>query len=75
MKSIAIGYTIPKAISNKVNISKARIFVQGQNLLNFTKFDGLDYEVVNNGTLDYGVLGEAAYPHAKSISLGLNIGF
>ncbi len=75
MKSIVFGYTLPKNITSKAKISKARIFIQGQNLLNFTKFDGLDYEVVNNGTLDYGVLTEAAYPHSKSVSLGINVGF
>jgi len=77
MKSISFGYTLPSKITSKANISKARIFVQGQNLLNFTKFKGLDYEVINNSNspLDNGVLGEAAYPHSKSVSIGVNVGF
>ncbi len=75
MKSIVLGYSLPKSLVDKFKISKARFFIQGQNLINFTKFDGLDYEVLNSGTLDYGVLQEEAYPHSKSVTLGINVGF
>lgn len=74
MKSVSIGYTIPPSVTSKVKISRARIFVQGQNLLNFTEFKGLDYEVLNTGTIDYGVLQENAYPHSKSVTAGISIG-
>jgi hypothetical protein len=75
MKSIVLGYSLPKSLVDKFKISKARFYIQGQNLINFTKFDGLDYEVLNSGTLDYGVLQEEAYPHSKSVTVGINVGF
>lgn len=41
LKNAAIYYTIPKSLTNKIN---CRLFVQGQNLLTFTKFNGADPE-------------------------------
>lgn len=75
LKSAVVGYTIPKKVTDRIKITRARIFLQGQNLLNFTRFEGLDYEVLNTGTLDYGVLQENAYPHSKSVHIGISVGF
>ncbi len=76
LKSIALGYTLPTSLTEKIKISRARIYIQAQNLLNLTAFDGLDYEVLTTSPVDgIGVLNTGAYPHNKSLTLGLNLEF
>lgn len=66
MKNVVLGYTIPRSITEKVKISRLRVFVQGENLLTFTPLiDSYDPETLNNMT----------YPINKKISVGLNLTF
>ena len=78
MKNIQLGYTLPVEWTKSLSISKARIYISGQNLLTFTKFpDGYDPEV--NDTPFHGhLIGGAAgwsYPQVKSYTIGLDINF
>lgn len=50
VKTINLGYTLPKTILKKVGISSLRFYVTGQNLFIFTKYPGPDPEVGSNGT-------------------------
>lgn len=80
LKNLALGYNLPSSFTDKMKISKFRVYVSAQNILTFTKYEGYDPEVnyrSNSGTdgnrnqgLDYG-----SYPNAKSYTVGLNIGF
>ena len=66
LKNVVLGYTIPRSITEKVKISRLRVFVQGENLLTFTPLiDSYDPETLNNMT----------YPINKKISVGLNLTF
>ena len=66
LKNVVLGYTIPCSITEKVKISRLRVFVQGENLLTFTPLiDSYDPETLNNMT----------YPINKKISVGLNLTF
>lgn len=66
LKNVVLGYTIPRSITEKVKISRLRVFVQGENLLTFTPLiDSYDTETLNNMT----------YPINKKISVGLNLTF
>ncbi|UOQ98358.1 TonB-dependent receptor [Hymenobacter sp. 5317J-9] len=76
LKSLVLGYSLPQSLTGKLSgLSRVRFYVQGQNLLNFTSFKGLDYEVLNGGTLETGVLRQTAYPHSKSLTVGANVTF
>ncbi len=44
LKNVSLSYSVPKTVLNAVRLQSARIYVQGQNLLTFTKFNGLDPE-------------------------------
>jgi TonB-linked SusC/RagA family outer membrane protein len=80
LKNIALGYTLPQAISNKLHISRMRFYISAQNLLTFTNYPGVDPEVNYlsgggaagnlNAGLDY-----ASYPNAKAVTFGINVGF
>ncbi|WP_333853016.1 SusC/RagA family TonB-linked outer membrane protein [Epilithonimonas sp.] len=62
LKNVQINYKLPYV--NKV-VSEARIYIQGQNLLTWTKFIGLDPEYTVNGYL----------PPLKTISMGFQLTF
>ena len=64
LKSITLGYSLPKALLAKWKIDHVRFYVSGQNLLTFDHlFDIYDPETVSLST----------YPLTKSVSFGLNI--
>ena len=67
LKNAEIGYTLPKNISGKIGLSTTRIYLQGVNLLTFSRFKLWDPELATaNGS---------AYPNIKSYSIGVNINF
>jgi TonB-linked SusC/RagA family outer membrane protein len=76
LKTLTLGYTIPKAISEKAKLSNVKVYVSGSNLLTWTKYSGFDPEISNYEQsnlypgIDYG-----AYPNARTITAGLNISF
>lgn len=70
VKSMQIGYTLPREIVNKVLMDRVRIFVAGENL--FTKTDLMLYDPeAMSGSWGVG----KAYPLSRVISTGLNITF
>lgn len=80
LKTASLGYTLPTALISKILVKSARVYVTGQNLLTFSRYSGLDPEVVNTssnangGAIEYGVdLGY--YPLARSVIVGINVGF
>jgi TonB-dependent starch-binding outer membrane protein SusC len=83
LKNVQLGYTLPKVLLEKLNIERLRIYVQGQNLLTFTKYSGLDPELslrsfsagdARTTNLDIGV-DRGAYPVAKTLLVGANLTF
>ncbi|QHL89389.1 SusC/RagA family TonB-linked outer membrane protein [Nibribacter ruber] len=71
LKNLVLGYTIPKAITQKAKIESFRVYVSGQNL--FTRsnfFDGYDPEVSYGG----GVGGEF-YPIMQTYTVGVDLKF
>lgn len=73
LKNVQIGYTLPKELVSKVNLSKVRMYVSGQNLLTFTSYSGQDPEVgrtsVFNPSLD-----KTLYPISKLYLVGIQVG-
>ncbi|TDB67908.1 TonB-dependent receptor [Arundinibacter roseus] len=69
LKNIQLGYTLPATAIKKVGLSKLRVFVNGQNLLTFTKFRDGDPE------RDANQRGIIAYPIAKIVSGGITATF
>ncbi len=76
LRSLSLGYNIPKNIVDKAKMSSARFYVSGNNLLIFTKYPGPDPEVSSNGngTTNQGV-DRNTVGNARTITVGLNIGF
>jgi len=69
LRNVNISYTFPKAMMEKIHVLKAvKIFVQGQNLVTWTKWRGLDPE--NNS-----VYGRFQYPNARTYTAGITANF
>jgi hypothetical protein len=67
LDNVSFGYSFPKLLTEKINASSIRLFVQGQNLFFITKYKGLDPELETSG-VDYN-----GTPRARILSLGLNV--
>lgn len=69
LKNLMISYTLPKSWLEKTKFfTSARIYAQGQNLLTFTKFSGLDPETFSN-------MYQAQYPMSRQYSFGFELNF
>lgn len=67
LKQVTVSYSLPSKIVSRAGLSGVRIFAQGINLLTWTKYTGLDPEVL------FTEIGR--YPQAKQYTMGLQIGF
>ncbi len=80
IKNIQLTYSFPAAWVQKIKLSSAQIYVQGQNLFTFTKYKGLDPDInlrssgTDNQDIHMGI-DEGAFPVAKSYNVGVRIGF
>ncbi|HKP31978.1 MAG TPA: TonB-dependent receptor [Chitinophagaceae bacterium] len=76
IKSINLGYNIPRRLLTKLRIDNARVYLAGTNLVTLTKYVGYDPEINTTYTGDIN-LGHDFYtpPQAKTISIGINVGF
>lgn len=69
LKNVMLNYTFPQKMLKKTNfLSNARVYVQGQNLLTFTGFSGIDPEGSTN-------MYRAQYPMSRQFSFGLEVSF
>ena len=57
LRNVNLSYNLPNTLLDKVGLSSARVYVQGQNLLTFTEFSGADPEVNNGGLPGSGLSG------------------
>jgi hypothetical protein len=73
LKTLTLAYDFSNALLSSIGLRSARIFVQGVNLLTWTKFDGIDPEVVGNNNAN-GVSAFGGYPLGRQFSVGVNIG-
>lgn len=73
LQNVSLGYTLPNFNDF---ISKARIYVSGQNLFTITDYSGFDPEVNNRGqnNLNRGDDYDA-YPRARTLTVGVNLEF
>ena len=66
LKSLELGYQIPKKLTNRAHISNLRIYLSGTNLLTFSKFKLWDPEMAGNGL---------GYPIQKVVNCGVQLSF
>lgn len=69
LKTLTLGYTIPKHITSKLELTNGRIYLSGHNLITLTKYSGFDPEV-SIGGVDLGT-----YPITRNFTVGVNFSF
>jgi TonB-linked SusC/RagA family outer membrane protein len=67
LKTLTLSYNLPKAVLASIGLNTANLFIQAENLLTWTKEQGLDPEQTFDGSTYY------RYPAMKTISIGLNV--
>ena len=65
LKTVDIGYTLPKQIVNRFHLNNVRVFLVGTNLITWSDFKLWDPEMATPRGEDY--------PLAKSITFGLSV--
>lgn len=68
LKSLVVGYTLPKAWTSKAGINKLRVYFSGDDLWEWTKVkDGYDPE--------YGEASNNTFPFSRQLTFGLDLTF
>lgn len=78
LKNIALGYTFPKSITNKLHLDNLRVYCNLQNVLTITGYDGYDPEIGASTTDANGYvfgLDNGRYPSPFTCSFGINVSF
>ena len=71
IKTLQIGYTLPKTTVEKIGLQQLRVYVSSNNLATYTKYNGFDPEI---GGYSYGI-DRGIYPQARSFMAGLTVTF
>ena len=71
IKVLQIGYTLPASLTKRAGLTKLRVYLTGNNLFTFTKYNGFDPEI---GGDSYGI-DRGIYPQPRALMAGINIGF
>lgn len=90
IRNIQLGYTLPSNFTERINISRLRVYISAQNLFTFTKYPGFDPEIGQQGknrqqlqpgqnaeyktSLDYGI-DRGTYPQSRVFMVGVNVNF
>lgn len=69
LKTLQLGYTLPRELTRKAHFNRVRFYVSANNLFTITNYTGYDPEVNNYG-VDFG-----NYPQARSFTFGVNLDF
>jgi len=69
LRTMEVGYTLPKALTEKARINKARFYVNTYNLFSFDKLKklGVEPEIMDENGLQY--------PQNRLVNLGVNLSF
>ena len=71
LKNVQLGYTLPRNWTEKINISKLRLFTTAENLLTISKMSNIFDPEATGGAWANGKI----YPLNKTISMGVNVTF
>ena len=72
LDNVTLGYNVPN--TNKLGISRFRVYFTGTNLLTITGYKGIDPELSYSG-IEFGLDNFNVYPKTRSFTLGLQLNF
>ncbi len=77
LKSVTARYELAKAITNKLKVKRASIYVTAENLATWTQYKGVDPDVGSRGLnnpFSY-VMDDSMTPPSRNFLMGLSVGF
>jgi len=76
LRTLQLGYTLPKSLTQKVFLNQARFYISADNVFTVTKYSGFNPEIGDhfNNPLNAGV-DVAAYPVPRTFTIGCNLKF
>ena len=75
LRSLTFSYTFPQVMLQKICLKGLRLYVQGDNLLLFSKYSGWDPEVSKNMDPQYFGVDLYGVPPSRSVNFGINLSF
>lgn len=75
LRSLSLGYSLPKRLISKINIDRLRVYVQGDNLFLLTNYSGIDPEVSDNLDPRYFGVDNFILPQLRTLNVGINVTF
>ena len=75
LRSLTFSYTFPQVMLQKIRMKGLRLYVQGDNLLLFSKYSGWDPEVSKNMDPQYFGVDLYGVPPSRSVNFGINLSF
>lgn len=75
LKTLSIGYSIPKQLLNKINFNSCRVYTTLQNVLTISSFSMQDPEYRKDNIWNKGYRGVAAYPNPFAVNFGIQVQF
>ncbi|HZX73740.1 MAG TPA: TonB-dependent receptor, partial [Cyclobacteriaceae bacterium] len=73
LRSLTLGYTLPKSLTQKFKVSTLRIYTVGSNLFLLTKYTGLDPESASNSSQNQQGIDLGTPPQAPGFQIGINV--
>ena len=71
LKSVTVGYTLPKSLSKRIGVDKIRPYVSGLNLLTFKDSNLPVDPEINDSEATWG----RTFPYSKTWSMGIQLAF
>lgn len=76
LRNVTLGYSFPKTVLEKIGINSFRFYAQIMNAFTLTKYTGYDPEISSNGNGNGNPsVDRNSVPQARSINIGVNVGF
>lgn len=75
IKNLQIGYTLPRKLSEKALIQRARVYLSFDNILTITGYSGFDPEIGNSGWILQTGIDQGFYMAPRTVGGGMTLSF
>jgi hypothetical protein len=75
LKNVQLSYTLPRVITDRLNIRTMKIYVTGKNLYTLTNYSGYDPDIGSfQGNAQQSGIDVGRYPLSRTFLVGINLG-
>jgi TonB-linked outer membrane protein, SusC/RagA family len=74
-RNITLGYRLPQAVLQRIALRSARLYITAQNPFLITKYTGYNPEASVSTSPTNAGTDQGTYPAARTVGVGINIGF